>query len=184
MQLSGGLDLGYGIEIGHHRELFAPPEQRAAPAVGHDLFWQPGVRNNRKAHVRKVRGLMGEDTQVVVTARSRADLQFVDQETAESLPAPFLADNERADFRKRCAERRELAAGHDRSATVDSDDEAVDSRCELTQLAGKEMARLLVALNQLVDLPRVAADSRPKLRRAPGDRSALRMYWARPADLA
>ena len=73
MQLSGGLDLGRRIEVGHHRELFAPPEQRAAPAVGRDLLRQPGVRNNRKAHVREIRRLMGEHTQIVVAGRSRAD---------------------------------------------------------------------------------------------------------------
>ena len=37
-----------------------------------DLFRQPGVRNDRKAHVREVRRLMGEDTQVVEARALRA----------------------------------------------------------------------------------------------------------------
>src|SRR5215212_2239773 len=67
MQLGRRLDLGNSIEVSHHRELFAPPEERAVAAVSHDLLRQPRVRNNREAHMREVRRLMSEHTQVVIT---------------------------------------------------------------------------------------------------------------------
>ena len=37
------------------------------------------------------------------------------------------------------------------------------------------MTRLLIPLNQLVNPPRVSADSRPKLRRPPGDTADLKV---------
>src|SRR5687768_3292254 len=95
-----GLDLGCDVEVGHHRVLFAAAEQRAIPAVGHDLFRQPGVRNDGKAHVRKVRGLMREHTEIVVARRARAELQLVDDSASQAASAMFLADDERADFGK------------------------------------------------------------------------------------
>src|SRR5687767_1002812 len=98
MQLSGGMDLGHGIEVGNHRELFAPPEQRAVAAVCGYLLRQPGVRNNGEAHVGEIRRLVREHTQVVVAGRACADSQLVDDAAAEALSATFLANHERPDF--------------------------------------------------------------------------------------
>ena len=168
MQLSGGLDLGHGVEVGHHRELFAPPEQRAAPAVGHDFLRQPGVRNNRKAHVREVRGLMGEDTQVVVAGlRERATFSSSTMRRPRPWPRRFSLTTS-----ERISASDELSGASSPHATIDPRPSTPTTKrsmrdVELAQLAGQEMTRLLIALNQLVDPPRIAPDSRPKLRRAP-----------------
>jgi hypothetical protein len=167
MELGGGLDLGRDIEVGHHRKLFAPPEERAIPAVGRDLFRQPGVRNNRKSHVRKIRRLVGEYTQIIVAGRAGADPQLVDEAAPEALPAPILGDDQRPDFGKRRAERCKLGARDDRSSPIQADDEAIDSGRQLAQLARKKMTGLLIALNQLVNFPCVGSDGRPKLRHPP-----------------
>src|SRR5688572_4989921 len=66
LRLVEGLELGRNVEVGHHRVLFATPEQRAIPAVCHDFLRQPCVRNDRKSHVRKVGGLVREHAQIVV----------------------------------------------------------------------------------------------------------------------
>ena len=116
--------------------------------------------------MREVRGLVGEHTQVVVAGRTSADLQLVDDAAAQALSAPLLADDQRPNLGERRAERRKLPARDDRSASVDADHEAIDPRRQFAQLAGQKMPGLLIPLNQLVNLPCVAADSRPKLRRA------------------
>ena len=101
MQLCRGLDLGYSVEVGHHRELFAPPEERAVAAVGRDFLRQPRVRNNRKAHMREVRRLMSEDTQVVISCGSGPGPKLVDDLTADALSAALLGNDEGPDFRER-----------------------------------------------------------------------------------
>src|SRR5687768_3488799 len=169
MQLSGGLDLWNRIEVGHHRELFAPPEQRAGPAVSHDLFRQPGMRNNRKAHVREVRGLMGEDTQVGMARGTGAVPQLVYDAAPKTFSASRLTDHKRTNFGNRGTEWRELSACDDGAASVDGDHEAIDARCQFTQLAGQKMTRLLILLNQRVNFLCIAPDSRPKLRYATAD---------------
>ena len=106
---------------------------------------------------------MGEHTQIVVAGRASSDPQLVDDAAPEALAAPILADDERPDFGKRRAERRELAARDDRSSSVHADHEAIDPGRQLAQPAREKMTGLLIALNQLVNLPCIGSDSRPKL---------------------
>ena len=117
---------------------------------------------------------MGKHTQVVEAARTSADLQLVDDAVAQALSAPLFTDNQRPNLGERRAERHKFSAGDDQSASIDRDDEAIDPRRQFAQLAGQKMTRLLIPLNQLVNLPCIAADSRPKLRRpVPGDAADL-----------
>jgi hypothetical protein len=51
------------------------------------------MRNNREAHVGEERGLVGKDTQVVIAASTRAELQLVDDAVARALTAPLLTDD-------------------------------------------------------------------------------------------
>src|SRR5215203_2456572 len=164
MGVHGFLDLRLGVQVGHHRKLSTPPEQCAVPAVCRDLLGYPRVGNNRKPHVREIGGLVGENTQVVVPGRSGARPQLTDNAASEPLPSSVLIHDQRPDLGDGCAERCELAACDDRTASVDGNDEAVDARLQFGQLPRQEMADQLIALNQLVDLPDVGLDRRPNQR--------------------
>jgi hypothetical protein len=165
MQLRRRLDL-VGIEVGNHGELIALPEQRARPAIGRDLLREPGVRHDRKTHVREVRGLMREDAQVVVTGCPRPCPQLVHDVSAEALAAALVAYDQGPYLCDRLTQWGQLTTRDDGPAAIDPDDEALDASHQLTQLTRQKMAGLLMLLNQFVNAPRVAPDGRPQDRRA------------------
>src|SRR6186997_2121967 len=80
----------HGVQVRHHRVLPALPEQGAGAAVRCDLFRQPRMRHDREAHVREVRRLMREDTQIVVAVARGALAQLVDNPAAHAGSPPPL----------------------------------------------------------------------------------------------
>src|SRR5206468_12899784 len=99
-----------------HRILPAAAKVGTSETVGKNLFEQPEVRHDRKAHADEVRGRMGKGAQFLEPASTRPSAQFVDDLRPYTMPAYGTINGQRAHLRHARTERRQLGAADDPAA--------------------------------------------------------------------
>jgi hypothetical protein len=130
----------------------AVAELAAGMAVSHDFLGQPRVRHDGETEMDEVPGGVRERAELVEARDRRPSKKFVNQAAAHAEAPRVAADDQRAHFGHRAAQRRQFRARED-LAVLDGDDEAMGVHNDLAKLTRQQVSLSEVLDDQFVNGP-------------------------------